>query len=128
MKTLNRSITQNFFADENGYSALQVRWADYVTKKGLDTPLNASHHLLYAVLRGKDWTKGFTKITNKVKLDNGMREDWGTYLAINSVYSASRHPVFKDANNIELAIHLINRYGYDQHPYDDEKVKGVVGV
>ena len=59
MNTLNKTITSSFFTSPEGYTELQHRWSKIVNseKKYKLTP---AHYLVYAVLRGKDWRKGFT--------------------------------------------------------------------
>ena len=68
MKTLNKNQTTQFFTRPEGYDELINEW------KTLKNP-NAHCHMLYAILRGKDWRKGFTPITNTVKLTNGQQPD-----------------------------------------------------
>jgi len=41
----------------------------------------AAMTMAYAILRGKDWRKGFTTITNPTKLENGAFYDWGFWHA-----------------------------------------------
>ena len=76
MNTLNKEITAKFFKNEEGYEKLQQRWSELVNNPETNKQLKAEHHLLYAVLRGKDWRKGFTEATNQRKLDNGYRPDY----------------------------------------------------
>jgi len=59
MKTLNRTITSSFFNSPDGFTQLKERWSELVNSEAKHD-LTAAHHLAYAVLRGKDWTKGFT--------------------------------------------------------------------
>ena len=88
--TLPASITSRFFRTEDGYSQLKARWAKLMADK---VGLSASDHLLYAVLTGRDWRKGFVPVTNQVKLDNGARE-WnardGALATIHSKYCGAR--------------------------------------
>lgn len=60
MNTLNKNITSRFFATESGYVELRVRWAKLMQDKEARKSLQVHHHILYAVLMGRDWRKGFT--------------------------------------------------------------------
>lgn len=68
MNTLGKSITCRFFVSEAGYRELKSRWSALVQS---GEPLSAADHLLYLVLRGKDWRKSFVLATNSVKVENG---------------------------------------------------------
>jgi len=76
MNTLSKKITPLFYREEHrssAFEAIQSHW-----KSLQDNPeisLTLEHHILYAILRGKDWRKCFTPITNTVKLSNGMVAD-----------------------------------------------------
>jgi hypothetical protein len=58
MNTLNKTITSSFFVSPEGYAELQRRWSQIVNSEEKHN-LTPAHYLLYAVLRGKDWRKGF---------------------------------------------------------------------
>lgn len=74
MNTLNKNITENFYKDKtDGYRSVTNIWKDIVNSPTREL-LTAEDHLLYAIVRGKDYTKGFTSVTNKNKLANGRRE------------------------------------------------------
>lgn len=73
MNTLGKAITQRFFKNESGFDLLQNDWARNWQNKEWRDSLTPTHFFLYAALRGKDWRKGFTPITNDVKLSNGQR-------------------------------------------------------
>jgi hypothetical protein len=45
------------------------------------TGLTSDEHILYNLVRGLPKDKGFTVITNKKELANGVRPDYGFYLA-----------------------------------------------
>ncbi len=49
--------------------------------------LTAAHHLLYLALMGKDWRKGFTPPTNRVKLANGALWGWTLFRALNRLHA-----------------------------------------
>ncbi len=76
MNTLPRQITCRFFPDEAAYQALISHWAGLVNDRVARKELTSAHHLLYLLLRGKDWRKGFSSCTNRRKLENGQRK-WG---------------------------------------------------
>lgn len=69
MNKLSKSITCKFFSDSASYEALCNRWAE-VFNSDEKHQLRASHFLLYAVLRGKDWRKAFSTPSNPNKLNN----------------------------------------------------------
>ena len=72
MNTLGKKVTSTFFKDATtGYAQLQARWSALVQDKDAREGLTAAHYLLYAILRGKDWRKGFTEDTNVGRLANG---------------------------------------------------------
>lgn len=96
MQTLGKQITQNFFLNEDGFTQLQERWSEAVQSK--DTTLTSQHHLLYQVLRGKNWQKGFTEITNANKIKAGMSRDCTIRKVFDGLYYKTQpyeHPVFK---------------------------------
>lgn len=71
MNTLSRAETSRLHGSGPGYEALVAHWRRLVTDKEARKALTAAHFLLYAVLRGKDWRKGFTRATRASKLANG---------------------------------------------------------
>ena len=88
MDTLSRQYTAKFFSTEQDYVAFRKHWATIVNDKNVE--LTSSHHLLYLVLSGKDWRKGFTLPTNKNKLDNGYQP--GITRAMETLFSKYREP------------------------------------
>ena len=76
MKTLNKDITSEFFDSIDDYSALEHRWREIMNDREVRKKLHCSHHLLYAMLRGKNWQKGLTAPTNARKLENGALLGW----------------------------------------------------
>jgi hypothetical protein len=74
MNTLSRTLTAQFFNTQKDYNALKAHWSKLVNSPR-KKELRPEHHLLYSALLGRDWRKGFSPITNKVKLANGMRKD-----------------------------------------------------
>lgn len=80
MNTLSKAMTTKFFKVIDGFRQLEAKWSDMVKEK---QELPADAHLLYAILRGKDWRKGFN--IGKPDISNG--EDWniGVYKAFQSL-------------------------------------------
>jgi len=76
MKTLSKDITSEFFESADDYIALERRWRELMNDRELRKQLRCSHHLLYAMLRGKDWRKALTPPTNATKLVNGALVSW----------------------------------------------------
>jgi hypothetical protein len=71
VNTLNKSTTRLFFKEEAGYAAVIARWSGLVNDVQARERLTASDHLLYLVLRGKDWRRGFQPVTNANRVANG---------------------------------------------------------
>jgi hypothetical protein len=67
--TLSKKTTVRFYKTNNGYEEITALWKGKIAE-GFQP--NAYHLLSYAILRGKDYRKGFSPIINQVKLDNGM--------------------------------------------------------
>jgi hypothetical protein len=85
MNTLSRAITPHFFTTPESYKTLQAYWSSLVRSERKHA-LTAAHHLLYLALRGKDWRKAFTPITNLNKLNNGAFFSWGLFNALRSLH------------------------------------------
>ena len=82
MKTLNPSITSTFYADpETGFANLKRVWME----AGLHKDSDPAVHILYMVLRGRDYRKGLTAPTNPNKIANGGLENWAAKRAIRSL-------------------------------------------
>ncbi|HLY26861.1 MAG TPA: hypothetical protein VKQ72_11010 [Aggregatilineales bacterium] len=88
MNTLPRAITAQVLTDPATYNNLRLHW-----RKLMSSPrkhdLGAAHHLLYAILLGRDWRKGFTCITNRRKLDNGAFQGWMLFRAVAALHKPS---------------------------------------
>ena len=71
---LNREITQTLVKDKESFGKLKSYWKESIkVNEGSNYVIDmAALGILYAVLRGKDWTEGFTEITNTIKLENGQ--------------------------------------------------------
>lgn len=119
MRTLSKNITSRFFVEEDGYNKLQARWAQAVQSDERHT-LEGTHHLAYAILRGKDWTKCFTEVTNERKLRGGMSPTLGRDQAMDRLYRALKHPVFQDAvPGLRIEDFLGNEGGYNQYAVEN---------
>jgi len=134
MNTLGKNITPLFFKEElrsEAYEAIQRRWSEIVNSDERKT-LTPAHHLLYAVVRGKDWRKGFTPITNKRKLDNGGEGEWGLYKALRRLsYSAATCSIFSeylsdDAWKWITRLVNTNMTKLDEPAYDDSWVQALL--
>lgn len=85
MNTLPRAVTARFFSTPDAYTALQRHWGNLMNSERKHE-LTAAHHLLYLVLRGKDWRKAFTPVTNRRKLENGGFSSWGLFRALSVLH------------------------------------------
>src|SRR5258708_30846044 len=88
MNTLPRTITAQVLADPVAYDNLRLYWRGLVSSSRKHE-LTAAHHLLYAILLGRDWRKGFTCITNRRKLDNGAFHGWMMFRAVAALHKPS---------------------------------------
>ena len=81
-KTLNKTITSKFFANENGYDEMRRRWASMTNDKETRKTLTSSDYAMYAVLRGKNLSKVFSPVKNPIKLANGQTAYGSAHAAI----------------------------------------------
>lgn len=88
MNTLSKKVTRKFYSSEDGFATLQAHWSAAVRSKQV---LPAHLHLLYAILRGKDYRRGFGRVTNKVKLENGANPQQGLFQAMNTLQYKIRY-------------------------------------
>ena len=86
LDALTEDMTRSFFGSNEGYVALERHWSALVNSPARKQ-LGPEHYLLYQALRGKDWRKGFTPITDHRKMDNGGFYDWGLYHALRRLHS-----------------------------------------
>lgn len=87
MDTLPLSVWQKHFKDKDHYTDLRRRWS-WLCSNSPDRPsLGPEHYLVYLALRGRDWRRAFTPITNQTKLNNGGLWDWGLWRAAVAVHS-----------------------------------------
>src|SRR5258708_6292245 len=81
MNTLPRAITAQWFDNAEAYWALRRHWRGLLCSERKHT-LNATHHLLYQALLGRDWRRGFTPPHNPRKLANGAFTSWALFHAL----------------------------------------------
>ena len=91
MNRLKRAHTASFFATANGFNDLKAQWAARMDKKNnLRKATPAVFHLAYAMLRGKDFRRGFGETTNENKLlKNRMHPQQGLLDAVASLRGLS---------------------------------------
>jgi hypothetical protein len=122
VNTLNKTITARFYRDEDGYPALTQEWARLVNNPV--QILSAQDHLLYAILRGKDWRKGFVLVTNPTKVTNGATSGNGPahVRAVRSLLRGYNGPLkpFLSPGSPALLARLLPVYGYDTNPLPEE--------
>lgn len=58
MNTLSKTITTQFYKDANGFKDFEAAWKKVVNSE-LKYKLKVEDFTVYAILRGKDWRKGF---------------------------------------------------------------------
>jgi hypothetical protein len=81
MNTLPPAITAQFLIDPLRFHDLRRHWRTLMASPRKHE-LTAKHHLLYLILLGKDWRKGFTCVTNRRKLENGAFQGWIMFRAL----------------------------------------------
>jgi hypothetical protein len=65
-----KNTPKEVFTDKEHYLKFREIWKQAMNSEDKHK-LTATHHLLYAMLRNKDWRKCFTPVTRQSKLDNG---------------------------------------------------------
>ena len=87
---LNKQQTTKFYSNpETGYSEVRSLWSSLVKSK---VSLTATDYLFYLTILGKDLSKSFKPITNKVKLDNGQISHQSYNLARRRISINYKHP------------------------------------
>jgi hypothetical protein len=71
----------NLFDNKENYLAFKKQWSKLAEQKALDSRMV----MFYNVARGMDYWRGFTPITNKVKLENGQKPDRAITFALDSL-------------------------------------------
>ena len=69
----------SIFTCKEHYLAFRAAWAKNVNDGSFQ--LTGAHHMLYNILRGRAFDKGFTPITRQTKLQNGYHINHGLYRA-----------------------------------------------
>lgn len=72
MDTLSRETWNGFFESKEHYLKLRALWAQLHTEPE-QLKLGPEHYLLMSALRGRDWRRGFTPVTNSNKLAHGAK-------------------------------------------------------
>lgn len=124
MNTLNFTITSQFYIDpDNGFNDITKFWKEQIANGHNPT---SSELLSYAILRGKDYRKGFTKVTNSRKLENGMYEYLGFRHAAGHLrkgFAEIFQPfINSDANNLLKKIlpgEVLEGYYYAEFPISE---------
>lgn len=78
-------MTNSIFKTKEQYFSFRDAWASAVNDKDIRSTLQAEHHILYNILRGKSFDCGFTPITNSNKLQNGAYINHGLYNAMRKI-------------------------------------------
>jgi len=73
MNTLSKQITGTYFFDEDqeNYNKLIKTWSDLVNDSEKKNLLTHYEHIIYLVLRGRDWRKAIRVSTNSKRIENG---------------------------------------------------------
>lgn len=77
---------KNFTLNKEQYINVCIAWK-------AKTSHSASHHIIYNLLRSFDMDRGFTPITNRTKLSNGVIEWTGYREAKHHAYQLLKKPV-----------------------------------
>jgi len=77
--------TQFFIETKEQYLAILSCWRDYLLQGKRS---NASHMMLYNILRSKPWDKGFSPTTKEIKLVNGHDKWFGLKQAAHRIKCA----------------------------------------
>src|SRR5260221_11924494 len=88
MNTLPRTVTAQILTDPTAHNLLRLHWRELMTSPRKHE-LSAAHHLLYVILLGRDWRKGFTCVSNQRKLDNGAFHGWMMFRAVAALHKTS---------------------------------------
>jgi len=78
--------TQYFIESKEQYLAILSCWRNFLLSGGKP---NASHMMLYNILRSKSWDKGFSSTTKEIKLANGHDKWFGLKQAAYRIKCAS---------------------------------------
>jgi hypothetical protein len=107
MNTSIYGTPKEVFQTKEAYLKFVENWKK-ITNSDEKYNLKCEHHVLYAILRNKDWRKCFTPCTNKNKLNNGMKPYTSAFNCMIKILSTSDNTVrnllapFKDSLTKEL--------------------------
>jgi hypothetical protein len=131
MKTLSKEITATFFSSTEGYAQLMTRWSRTMQDRAARKRLTAAHHLLYLILRGKNWQKAFAPVTNPTKLEHGGFYNWKARSAVMALHcDGNRKELlapFADLIRAEALCAIRQRVpnlAWDENPLDREPYDG----
>lgn len=95
MRTLGKKVTVNFFTNpETGFQDLEKHWSEIMNDKEKRNNVPSHLHLAYAMLRGKDYTKGFAELSEEAgKRRNPPGRDPGLHAAIGNLFSSRKGTV-----------------------------------
>lgn len=146
MKTLGKKVTVNLFTNpETGFQDLEKHWSEIMNDKVRKHTVPSHLHLAYAMLRGKDFTKGFAELSEEAgKRRNPPGRDPGLNAAVGNLFSMRKSTVeffngiIKEDAITELAKFIPNEklreFGYQEAPQtlsvpaEKEKVEVKKGV
>ncbi len=108
MRTLPRKITRNFYKDQaDGFNKLESLWKELLNSPEISLPVE--YHLLYQILRGKDFTKGFAEVTNEAKITHqGHSKKHAIQLAMIDLHSLVRYNI---TDAVDLFGTVVNEAG-----------------
>ena len=127
MKTLSKTMTARFFRSPEDYERLMALWSCAMQDKDARRQLTAAHHLLYLILRGRDWHGAFTPVTNARKLENGGFFQWKARFAVTTLHRAGMEAKllapFRDVlapDALRLIRELVPALSWDGNPLEGE--------
>jgi len=91
---------ETIFKHKEHYLAFRAAWAKSVNDK--DVKITAAHHMVYNILRGKDFDTGFSPVIRTTKLQNGFYINQGVYQASREVNWESLLKVFDGTATSEM--------------------------
>jgi len=113
MKTLPKNETQKFFNDKGSYELMVSNFKALANDPEKRKELDCYDYFLYAVLRGKDWTKGFSKVYSK---DPSFPRQLGLTQGSNSCWEIIRN-IFSPYMNSYYKTKLTWCYDIIDHEY-----------
>ncbi len=84
-------MTNSIFKNKEHYLSFRAAWKtaanSAMAKNGASITLDAEHHILCNILRGRPFDRGFTPITSTNKLSNGAIINHGLYFGMDVLTS-----------------------------------------